>query len=297
MRQFLFVFLCFLLCLNIVSAQSLKTDKEWVNGKSFKYHYFEPLGEKKAIVVLLPGSGEKYQNVLTKVSLSKLLVNQGFVVVVPEVHTLLYADEYSITILDKLLKIMFRTYDTKKVVLGGFSSGGAIATRYAEYLISKNAPVDLKGLFVVDPPLDLQRVYAAGDRMLQHCDGMINKQGADIKAQLENAFGGSPEKRTQQYVDNSAFTANLSDGGNARFLKNLPVRLYTEPDLNFVRRTYCDKLIAEDINATDLDALQNFLVRSGNNQCQYITTKGKGFHSWNIIDPDNCLKWIIQVST
>jgi pimeloyl-ACP methyl ester carboxylesterase len=297
MKPFPIIFLCFLLNFNVVSAQNLKTDKGRVNGEAFKYHYLEPLGEKKGIVVLLPGSGEKYQNVLTKVSLSKLLVNQGFVVVVPEVHTLLYADEYSLSVLDELLKIMFMAYDTKKVVLGGFSSGGAIATRYAEYLLSKNASIDLKGLFVIDPPLDLQRVYAAGDRMVHNCDGIIKKQGVDIKAQLENAFGGSPDQQRQQYIENSAFTANLSDGGNARFLKSLPIRLYTEPDLDFVRKTYCDKLLSEDINATDLEALQNFLGRAGNNQCQYITTKGKGFHSWNIIDPENCLKWIIEISS
>jgi pimeloyl-ACP methyl ester carboxylesterase len=266
-----------------------------VNGKAFKYHYLEPSGKKSGIVLLLPGSGEKFQNVLTKVSLSKLLVSQGFVVVVPEVHTLLYADEYSIKLLDELLKIMVTTYQTKKIVLGGFSSGGAIATRYAEYLISRNDPANLKGLFVVDPPLDLQRVYAAADRMVENCDGIIKKQGADIKVQLEYAFGGSPDKRTLQYIANSAFTANAIDGGNAKFLKSLPIRLYTEPDLDFVKRTYCDKLIMEDINATDLNALQSFLVESGNTSCQYIATKGKGFHSWNIIEPDDCLKWVIEV--
>jgi pimeloyl-ACP methyl ester carboxylesterase len=297
MKQFPVVILCLLLCFNFVLAQNLKTDKGSVNGKAFKYHYLEPLGEKKGIVILLPGSGEKYQNVLTKVSLSKLLVNQGFVVVVPEVHTLLYADDYSLNILNELLKIMSTAYDTKKVVLGGFSSGGAIATRYAEYLLAVNASIDLKGLFVVDPPLDLLRVYAAGDRMVDNCDGIIKKQGIDIKVQLENAFGGSPDKQRQQYIDKSAFTANLSDGGNARFLKNLPIRLYSEPDLDFVRKTYCDRLLSEDINATDLDALQKFLVSVGNNRCQYITTKGRGFHSWNIIDPDNCIKWIVEVST
>jgi hypothetical protein len=287
----------FLLGFHFAPAQSIKTGKGQVNGKAFKYHYLEPSGSKKGIVILLAGSGEKYQNVLTKVSLSKLLVNQGFVVVIPEVHSLLYADVYSIDILDELLNIMLKAYNTKKIVMGGFSSGGAIATRYVEYLIGKHAPVDLKGLFVVDPPLDLQRVYAAGDRMLRNCDGIIKKQGGDIKAQLESAFGGSPIQQAQLYISHSAFTANTNDGGNAKFLINLPVRLYTEPDLDFVRRTYCDKLQQSDINATDLDALQKFLVNAGNKRCQYIETKGRGFHSWNIIDPDNCLKWIIEITS
>lgn len=278
----------------MVSAQSLRTGKGKVNGEAFKYHYFDPSGDKKGIVILLAGTGEKCQDVLTKGSLSRLLATQGFVVIVPEVHALLYADDYSIDVLDAVLDTMVKVYDTKKVVLGGFSSGGAIATRYAEYLIANAAPIDLRGLFVLDSPLDLQRVYAAGERMLQNCEGIMKKQGASIKAQLENAFGGSPEKQPQQYTIHSAFTA--SDGGNAKYLKNLPVRLYTEPDLNFVRKNYCDKLQPEDINASDLNALQEFLVDAGNNRCEYITTKGKGFHSWNILDPYNCLKWIVEIT-
>jgi pimeloyl-ACP methyl ester carboxylesterase len=295
MKRYLILY--FLICSNLISAQSLKTDKGKVNGEAFKYHYLEPSGNKKGIVILLPGSGERYQNVLTKVNLSKILFNEGFVVVVPEVHTLLYADEYSINILNEILKIMVKTYGTQKVILGGFSSGGAIVTRYAEYLIASNASIDLKGLFVVDPPLDLQRVYAAGDRMMHNCGGIIKKQGLDIKVQLENAFGGSPDQQRKQYQDHSAFTANTIDGGNARFLKNLPIRLYTEPDLNFVQKNYCDKLQLNDINATDLEALQKFLVNAGSSKCQYITTKGRGFHSWNIIDPANCLNWIIKISS
>jgi pimeloyl-ACP methyl ester carboxylesterase len=297
MKQFPAITLYFLFCFHLLSAQSVKTDKGKVNGAAFKYHYLEPLGNKKAIVILLPGSGEKCRDVLTKVSLARLLFDHGFVVIVPEVHTLLYADEFSIRILDELLRTKLKAYNTKKVILGGFSSGGAIATRYAEYLVSGNVDVDLKGLFVVDPPLDLQRVYGAGDRMLKNCNGLIKKEGANIKTQLENAFGGSPAQHPEEYISHSSFTANTRDGGNAKFLRNLPVRLYSEPDLDFVRKTYCDQLQEADINATDLDALHKFLVNAGNSQCEYITTKGRGFHSWNIIEPDNCLKWIMSIYT
>ncbi|MFC4143518.1 hypothetical protein ACFSNA_02605 [Pedobacter mendelii] len=289
----LFVFLSF----HLLLAQGVKTNKGNVNGKSFKYHYLEPSGAKKGIVILLPGSGEKFQSVLINVSLSKQLVDKGFVVIVPEVNTLLYADEYSINILNEVLKAKVNEYDTKSVVLGGFSSGGAIATRYAEYLVSKNVNVDLKGLFVVDPPLDLHRVYLAGIHMLTSCDGIIKRDGASIKTQLEEAFGGSPAEQIDRYTSNSSFTASIKDGGNARFLINIPIRLYSEPDLDFVKKNYCDKLEKVDINVTDLEALNDYLLKNGNNRCEYITTSGRGFHSWNIIEPNNCLQWIIKVSS
>lgn len=295
MRRIPLIILPLLLSFHLILAQGVKTDKGSINGKSFKYHYLEPSGVKKGIVILLPGSGEKFKSVLVDVRLATLLVRQGFVILVPEVHTLLYADKYSIDILDELLKLKVKEYGTKSIILGGFSSGGAIATRYAEYLVSENAKIDLKGVFVVDPPLDLQRVYTAGNHMLQDCDGIIRKDGASIKAQLENAFGGSPLEHMDQYTSNSSFTASIKDGGNAKFLTNIPIRLYSEPDLDFVKKNYCNRLEKADINATDLEALHEFLVKSGNDRCEYIATSGRGFHSWNIIEPNNCLEWIIKI--
>jgi hypothetical protein len=296
MKQTLTITVCLLISFQLLLAQSVKTGKGTVNGATFKYHYLEPSGNKKGIVILLPGSGEKFQNVLTKTPLPKMLTNQGFVVIVPEVHTLLFADDYSIGVLNELLKMKVPFYGTKKVILGGFSSGGAIATRYAELLIAENTQVDLRGLLVVDPPLDLQRVYAAGERMEQNCNGIIKRDGASIKVQLINAFGGSPHKQSQQYINHSSFTAGTSDGGNASFLTRLPIRLYSEPDLTFVQKTYCDKLQFKDINATDLEALHQFLIKAGSNNCEYITTKGRGFHSWNIIEPANCIEWITSIT-
>jgi hypothetical protein len=297
MKPVQLILLVIILSFHSLLAQDVKSNKGNANGKTFKYHYIEPSGGKKGIVILLPGSGERFQSVLSNISLAKQLVAQGFVVIVPEVHTLLYADEYSINILNELLKAKVKEYGTKSLILGGFSSGGAIATRYAEYLVSKNVQIDLKGLFVVDPPLDLHRVYTAGINMLQNCDGIIKKDGANIKAQLENAFGGSPAEKIEQYTSNSSFTASSKDGGNAKFLINVPIRLYSEPDLNFVKKNYCNKLEKADINATDLEALQEYLLKCGNNRCEYITTSGRGFHSWNIIEPNNCLKWIIKISS
>jgi pimeloyl-ACP methyl ester carboxylesterase len=291
------ILLIILLSFHSLLAQDVKTSKGNANGKTFRYHYIKPSGIKKGIVILLPGSGEKCQSVLSNVSLAKQLVAQGFAVIAPEVHTLLYADEYSINILNELLKAKIKEYGTKSIILGGFSSGGAIVTRYAEYLVSKNFQIDLKALFVIDPPLDLQRVYTAGMNMMQNCDGIIKRDGANIKAQLENAFGGSPTEKIDQYTSNSAFTANSNNGGNAKFLMSIPIRLYSEPDLDFVKRVYCNKLEKSNINATDLEALHEFLLKSGNNRCEYIPTSGRGFHSWNIIEPNNFLEWIIKVSS
>jgi pimeloyl-ACP methyl ester carboxylesterase len=280
---------------NSLLAQSVKSSKVKANGISYKYHYLEPSGEKKGIVILLPGSGERFKNILKYVGLAKVLFNNGFVVVVPEVHTLLYADDYSIDLLDALLQTKLKDYGAKPLFLGGFSSGGAISARYAEILSAKKTPINLNGLFIIDPPLDLQRVYAAGIHKLQSCDGIIKREGLNITTMLENTFGGPPDKRTNEYISHSPFTANIPDGGNAKYLFNLPIRLYSEPDLDFVRKTYCDQMEMNDLNSTDLEGLHQYLIKNGNNRCEYITTKGRGFHSWNIIEPNDLLAWILKL--
>ena len=109
-------------------------------------------------------------------------------------------------------------------------------------------------------------------------------------------LNGSPVERPDQYLKYSAFSADAPDGGNAKLLKSIPVRLYSEPDLGFVRNTYCDKLQYEDINVFDLEKLSKFLVSIGNNQAEYIITTDKGFHSWNILDPIDCVNWILTIS-
>jgi hypothetical protein len=61
-----------------------------------------------------------------------------------------------------------------------------------------------------------------------------------------------------------------------------------------VRKTYCDELQYEDINAVDLEKMNIFLKSIGNDKSEYITTKGKGFHSWNILEPIDCVNWILK---
>jgi hypothetical protein len=154
----------------------------------------------------------------------------------------------------------------------------------------------LKGVFAIDPPLDLTRLYASSKRKIKYkCQGLIKKEGQSIKQQLENSLGGSPDLKPDQYIMYSSYSANDSNGGNAKYLNSIPIRLYSEPDLDFVRKTYCTDLQFDDINAVDLQSLHKFLLEIGNNNAEYITTIDKGFHSWNILDASDCAEWIKRI--
>jgi pimeloyl-ACP methyl ester carboxylesterase len=280
---------------NPAFAQAIKKDKGTINGTAFNFYYMLPKDKVAGIVVLLPGAGEKVKSIFNKTALPALLAEKGFVTIIPEIHTLLYADKHTIDELDEILKTQLDKYHVEHFVIGGFSAGGAIAARYAEYLVENDRSSNLKGLIVVDGPLDLERIHASSERMIIKCDGLIKKQGYSIKSQLEQAFGGLPNLKIETYIKNSSFTASAADGGNAKYLKKLPVRLYSEPDLKFVQDTYCQAFQLEDINATDMEKLHYFLIDRGNAHSQYIATAGRGFHSWNIIDAPDCAAWVVKI--
>ena len=272
-------------------GQSIDKHKDKVNDESFTYYVMQPESEINGILLLLPGSGENPKSIFDKTSLPQILVKKGFLIVVPELNNSLFADQKTINELNTITQ----NYNASNLVIGGFSSGGAVAIGYAEYLLSTDTENILKGVFAIDPPLDLTRLYASSKRKIYYkCQGLIKKEGLSIKRQLENSLGGSPDSKPEQYVMHSSYSATDSKGGNAKYLNSIPIRLYTEPDLDFVKKTYCTDLQFNDINAVDLQNLYKFLLEIGNSKAEYITTRGKGFHSWNILDASDCAEWIIR---
>jgi hypothetical protein len=96
-------------------------------------------------------------------------------------------------------------------------------------------------------------------------------------------------------------TTSEKDGGNARLLKDLPVRLYTERDvvwtIEHIGRDYYT------LNAMDQAALVLQLRTLGDTSAELITTTGKGYrppgtrnpHSWTIVDEPALAEWIARV--
>lgn len=278
-------------------GQGLEKHKVKANDESLTYYLLQSKVEVNGILVLLPGSGENPKSIFDKTDLPQIMSEKGFLIVVPELNDLLFADPKTIEKLDTVREIIRNEYGVSNLIVGGFSSGGAVAIGYAKYLLSVNSDSTLKGVFAIDPPLDLERVHASSLRKINYdCQGLIQKEGYAIKQRLEQSLGGSPESKPDQYLAYSSYSSSASDGGNAKYLTSIPIRLYTEPDLDYVQETYCPDLQYADINAVDTQGLYKFLWRKGNKNAEYIATKGKGFHSWNILEASDCAEWIIKIT-
>jgi hypothetical protein len=115
---------------------------------------------------------------------------------------------------------------------------------------------------------------------------------------LRSAMGGSPNQVRQAYRNRSPFLASEKDGGNARLLKSIPIRLYTEPDVVWMIDNMGHDYYT--MNAIDQGALILQLRSLGNTKAVLITTTGKGYrppgtrnpHSWTIVDEPELAGWI-----
>lgn len=271
------------------------------------FYQLEPAAPvARGLLVLLPGRGEPARHVFQATSLPQEAARRGLVVVVPDLHDRIYLDAASRLLLDAVVATVARQRPAlaRQLLLGGFSAGGQLAVAYAERLVQDSAHHSLRvrAVLGVDPPLDLAEHWQRAQYHLDRQNCPAARAGDERTLQeLTRDLGGSPAQVPARYLSQSAFLRTDSAGGQARWLRALPVRVYCEPDLTFWQQHYCSTLRTSDLNA-DMDAaFIARLHRLGNTRAVYKQTSGKGFagrqrmpHSWSIVDAPECAEWLRQ---
>jgi hypothetical protein len=116
---------------------------------------------------------------------------------------------------------------------------------------------------------------------------------------MDREFGGSPEAKPAAYLQHSMFSAASADGGNARYLRSVPVRIYCDPDIDWQLANR--RVDYYDMNALDGAAMINRLHLNGNERAQFVSALGKGYrpdgmrhpHSWSLAAPEDCVEWAL----
>ena len=176
--------------------------------------------------------------------------------------------------------------------------GGLFAMRYAEKAHQNDSSTAFvpRAVFNCDGPTDLQHLH-------QSFTAKSIRQPNNNEAQyglreMNQYIGGTPATHPQGYIDHSAFSYDSPDGGNARYLANVATRIYADVDPEWwLTNRNVDMY---DMNALDHTAMILRLRDMGNTQATFINAFGKGMriegfrhpHSWSIIEPVECLKWI-----
>jgi pimeloyl-ACP methyl ester carboxylesterase len=192
------------------------------------------------------------------------------------------------------------------VFLAGLSLGGTRALRVAEYLRanSDRYRAQAAAVAIVDAPLDMVRLWEAERRAAElGFHAAAADEGRWVTYLLETHLGGTPTEARTRYVQYSPFVYSAEDGGNAVYLRDVPVRAYHEPDVNWWienrRKSYYS------MNSLDQAGLINQLRILGNDRAELVSThnrrqgysEGASPHTWSIVDNAELVEWFLdQVS-
>ncbi len=191
-----------------------------------------------------------------------------------------------------------------KIAIGGMSAAGATAVRFAEYCARNESTFKLMpvAVFAADPPLDYERLYNESENaVLRNYNDDAVTEGKQLITLFKNKLKGSPRDNRKAYERVSPFSHTKEHGGNAAVLRNMHVRMYTEPDINWWINNRGKDFY--DLNVLDIAAFINQLKLLGNKNAEIITTDNKGYrkdgsrhpHSWSIVDDIALLDWCVRL--
>jgi hypothetical protein len=243
-------------------------------------------------LVLIPGMFQKPMDVLVQTELPKYAAQQGILTIIPTFKTGISSIGIDSASLASFVEILMHVASSHKLAdkrfyLGGFSIGGTCALKYSELALSNNLQFKPAAIFAIDSPLDFERMYHAmlREKRLPNRSKDAEEEGDYMLKRFMTTFGGTPSNDTTQQA--------------IKPLVNLPIRLYTEPDILWWLNDGADY---SGLNSFDFAALTNELKRMGNTNISLIVTHNKGFrrpnnikhpHSWSIAEPTDLVEWLL----
>jgi hypothetical protein len=186
----------------------------------------------------------------------------------------------------------------------GMSLEGTRALKLAMFANTNDSKYKLrpKAIVLCDSPLDMVRFHKEMVKAKNlNFTSITGNEGTWVSGYLEANLGDTPKENFQAYVDYSPYC--YSDDSTKNFLnfKDIAIRAYTEPDVNWWIDTRRKDYYS--MNAIDLAALINELKIAGNENAQLIVTNDKGYlpdgtrhpHSWSIIDEKEMIDWFLNL--
>lgn len=276
------------------------------NSQALFYYILKPKGEMKGALVLLAGSTELANYVLTNTrGLTQIANDRGFAVIVPSINNNLWLGTHELKFLNTTFEDAVRRYriPKNKIVMGGFSLGGLYALRYAEMANDRHYKTTIRpvAVFAADPPLDMVWLYSVFENEVKrNRSETAVAESKRYQVAMETEFGGDPVNSPEKYKIFSAFTRSEQNGGNAQHLRTMPVRIYCDPDTAWQMKNHGAGY--SEMGAKDQAAMIASLNRLGNREALFINALGKGYttegkrnpHSWSIIDAPACVEWMLR---
>ena len=302
----------FLLLTFFISTASLcqKVEKVYLDKNDSTSNMYVAVvpegGQIDSFMFLLDGFGNYApQDLLIETDLPKDAAKQHILTIIPILKTgPLYfgsdtASQQSLKTMIELVAAKYKLQE-KKFFIGGFSIGGTCVVKYAELAARDNYPIKPRAVFAVDPPLDWERFYHSGKRVLRLAKpGNVNEEVTYMIDRIKTEMGGTPETALQNFHSNSPYSFSDTTQTAIKPLVKTPIMIISEPDIQWwlSQRGYDYYYI----NITDQAAMVNELQKLGNQNAVLVTTTNKGYrkpnnmrhpHSWSIAEPVALLQWL-----
>lgn len=254
------------------------------------------VSKEKATLILFPCFPCNAEQTLAEFNIKEKAKNQGLSLLLMNFNRKLWLSKEEKEALGKqILKALEK--NRKPIYLGGFSSGGNMALLMANHL-KQQSKLNLKGVFVVDSPIELQALYEASLRIAKrkaHPDAIAE---SNYLIQLFEQNFGNTQDSLHNYKKYSPFSSTSKGQQNLNALKNTKLRFYTEPDADWWMENR--KAPPEDSNAPLLRNAAKRLKDLHFNQVELIETRNRGYradgrrhpHSWSIVDVEDLVEWM-----
>ncbi len=293
-----------LFILFFTSAFSQEAEKVSLKDSNNFYYRIVPEGKPEGMLIVLPGGGETAERVMNQIYLDELAYDKNILVIFTnweENGDFFYQADQKL--LDRIAKENVEKFNIpkNKISIGGLSGGGMFAITYAERSVrDKNTYFVPSSIFALDPPLDYENMYYRLQRdIARNFSEVAVNEAKMFNKELVEAIG-TPDKNRDKYLKQSMFTYRDKDGGNAKYLMNIPILIYTEPGIIWEVENRGRDLY--DLNCVDITAMMNLLKLKGHKNADLIITNDRGIrpegfrhpHSWSIMDSEECLNWIIK---
>ncbi len=217
-----------------------------------------------------------------------------------------FFDEDRIQEIENYIQEVISLYEipSNNMLYCGMSLAGTRALKLAIYGQTKSSENKLKpkAIALCDSPLDMVRFHKEMNKAkLLNFNPITANEGTWVSGYLENSLGGTPKDTLEAYVNYSPYCYSADGGPHLNLLKDIVIRAYNEPDVNWWMDTRRKDYYS--MNVVDLAALINEMNIRGNQQSELIITQDKGYlpdgsrhpHSWNIVDEIELIDWFWEL--
>ncbi len=267
------------------------------------YFVVEPKGEIKGAMILLPGASYAPESIFPETKLHNVAYLHNILVVALDYgKNNIYLTDNDLHKINIVLTDVMKKYAVSKdkFVIGGYSGGGINSLNYTIHCkqFPEKAVIDPQGVFTADAPVDLTEVYYSLNREIEKnfSEAAMN-EARYFLPRIEADMNGTPETNPENYIKHSPYSHRVKDGGNVKYLLNVPVRLHHDIDVTWRLKNRRQDLF--DMNDAYASAMVNWLLLNGNDKAEFVIADRpammsngvRNTHAWSVIEEVSCVLW------